>query len=101
MKVLERHVRKIHPSKWGEVQGHDNKFDTVEGKYGFPPKRYYRSFSGTHDVSTSIMERQWESLAAMEAALEKAFADPQWQALVSEGGPIGEGPQIELYWVQS
>ena len=101
MKVLERHVRKIRPDKWDEVEGIDNKFDAVEGKYGYPPKRYYRSFSGTHDVFTSIMEREWESLAAMEAATEKAFADPQWQTLVSEIGVGMEGPQIELYWVQS
>ena len=101
MKILERHVRKIHPSKWGEVEEVNKKFDAIEEKYGFPPKRYYRCFSGTHDVFTSIMEREWESLAAMEAAGEKAFADPQWLALASEGGAIGEGPQIELYWVQS
>ena len=101
MKVLERHIRKIHPSKWGEAEGLDKRYDAIEGKYGFPSKRYYRCFSGAHDVSTSIMEREWESLAAMEAALEKALADPQWQALASEGEDPIEGPQIELYWVQS
>lgn len=100
MKVLERHVRKIHPSKWDEAERLDKRYDAIEGKYGFPPKRYYRCISGTHDVFTSIMEREWESLAAMEAAQEKAFADPQWQALASEGEAIMEGPQIELYLVQ-
>ena len=101
MRILERHLRKIRPGKWGEVEGIDNKYDAVEGKYGFPPKRYYRSFSGTHNIDTSIMEREWESFATMEAALEKAFADPEWQALAPEIEAIAESPQIELYWVQS
>jgi NIPSNAP len=101
MKVLERHLRKIHPGKWGEVEGLDNKYDAVERRYGFPPKRYYRSFIGTHDINTSIMEREWESLATMEAAQEKALADPEWQALTPEFEAIMESLQIELYWVQS
>ena len=101
MKVLERHIRKIRPSKWDEVEGLDTRYDAVEGPYGFPPKRYYRSFSGPHDIFTSIMEREWESFATMEAALEKAFADPEWQALAPEIEAIAESPQIELYWVQS
>src|SRR5881227_1500784 len=61
MKVLERLVCKIRPDKWDEFEGIDNKYDAVEGKYAFPPKRYYRCFSGPHDVFTSIMEREWES----------------------------------------
>jgi hypothetical protein len=100
MKVLERHLRRIRPGKWGEVEGLDNKYDAVEGAYEFPPKRYYRSFSGPHDVFTSIMEREWESLATMESANEKAFADPQWQALRPEFEAIVESLHIELYWVQ-
>jgi hypothetical protein len=101
MKVLERHVRTIRPDKWDEIEGIDTKYDAVEGKYAFPPKRYYRCFSGPHDVFTSIMEREWESLASMEAANEKAFADPHWQALGAEFGTIMETLRIELYWVQS
>jgi hypothetical protein len=101
MKVLERHLRKIRPGKWGEVEGLDTKYDAVEAAYGFPAKRYYRSFSGPHDVFTSIMEREWESLATMEAANDKAFADPHWQALEPEFQAIVESLHIELYGVQS
>ncbi len=42
-----------------------------------------------------------ESLATLEAAQEKAFADPEWQALGAEFGAIMETLRIELYWVQS
>jgi hypothetical protein len=52
---------------------------------------------GGHNINTLIVERQWESLATMEAAYEKAFADPEHQALEAESAPIIGSVQIELY----
>lgn len=49
------------------------------------------------NMSTLIIERQWESFAAMEAAYEKALADPEWQALGAEGTSIIESDRHELY----
>jgi hypothetical protein len=54
-------------------------------------------YFGGHNVGTLIIERQWESLAAMEAVYEKAFADPEYQALEAETVPVIESVQIELY----
>jgi hypothetical protein len=52
---------------------------------------------GSHDTSTLIVERQWASLAAMEATYEKAFADPEHQALQKEITSIIKSVQWELY----
>jgi len=44
-----------------------------------------------------VIERQWESLARMETAVEKAFADPEFQSLQVEITAIVSSFQIELY----
>ena len=97
MTVIERQIQKVCPGKWAELEVIDKKFDAIESRLGFPPKRRYRCLVGGHDTNTLIVERQWDSLAAMEAAFEKVFADPEHQALGAELDPIIESVQIELY----
>jgi hypothetical protein len=94
---VERHVQQIVPGKWAELEAIDKKYNTVESRLGFPAKRRYRCYVGGHNTNTLIVERQWESLAAMEATYEKAFADPEHQALEVESAPIIESVQVELY----
>jgi hypothetical protein len=49
-------------------------------------------------VNTLIVERQWASMAAMEATYEKAFADPEHQALQKEiTSSIIKSAHMELY----
>jgi hypothetical protein len=43
-----------------------------------------------------VIERKWESLAAMEAAFDAVFVDPDWQALDDEAVDIIVDAQIEL-----
>lgn len=43
-----------------------------------------------------IIERRWESLAAIEAALEQALTDPEYAALIAEGAGIIESTHVEL-----
>jgi hypothetical protein len=43
------------------------------------------------------LEREWESMAAMEAAYEKSFANADIQALHKEGQDIIKSSRIELY----
>jgi hypothetical protein len=95
--IVERQIQQVRPGKWAELEAIDKKFNTVESRLGFPPKRRYRCYVGGHNTNTLIVERQWESLAAMEAAYEKVFADPEWQALVAEIDSIVESNQYELY----
>ena len=95
-KVLERMSQKIYPTKWPELEELDKKYDAIENKHGYPPKRRYRLFVGGDNTDTLVIEREWESFAAMEAAYEKAFIDPEWQAINAEAAEIIAENQIEL-----
>ncbi len=97
MVVVERLIQQIRPDKWAELETLEKKYSVIEGRHGFPAKKRYRCFVGGDNTNALIIERQWESWAAMEAAYEKAFADPEWQALGAESLPIIESDRHELY----
>ena len=97
MIVIERMVQKIYPGKYAELQALDLRYDAIEKGLGFPPKKLFWSISSVHNSNTLILERQWTSMAAMEAAYEKSFANPDIQALQAEGYGIIESSRIELY----
>ena len=97
MIVVQRMIQQIYPGKNAELEALDKRWDAVEQGLGFPPKKRLWSIAGEHDTSTLIIERQWESMAAMEAAYEKSFADPDIQALEKEGDAIIKSSRIELY----
>jgi hypothetical protein len=97
MICVDRQTQQVRPDKWAELEAIDKKYNIVESRLGFPPKRRYRCYFGGQNNDTLIIERQWESLAAMEAAYEKAFADPEWQALGAEVHSIIKSDQHELY----
>jgi len=94
---IERWIQQVYPDKWAELEVIDKKFNAVEGRLGFPPKKRYQCLTGSHEVNTLIVERQWASLAAMEATYEKAFADPEYQALQKEEPSIIKSAHMELY----
>ena len=98
MIIVERQIQIVRPGKWAELEEIDKKFNAVESCLGFPAKRRYRSLVGGHTTDTLIIERQWESFAALEAAYEKAIADAEHREL-SAGvhSSIIESAQIELY----
>ena len=95
-KVLERMTQQIYSTKWAELETLDKKYDSIESRHGFPPKRRYRLFAGGRNTNTLVIEREWESFADMEAAFEKAFSDPEWHAANAEGADIVAEAQIEL-----
>jgi hypothetical protein len=97
MIVVERLIQQIRPDKWAELEALDKKYDAVESRLGFPPKKRYRCYVGGHNTDTLVIERQWKSLAAMEATYEKAFADPEELALGAELALITKSNQVELY----
>jgi hypothetical protein len=97
MVTIERMIQHIYPGKWVELEAIDKKYNAVEARLGFPAKKRYQCLTGSHDSNTLIIERQWDSLAAMEATYEKTFADPEHQALVKESTSIIKGEQWELY----
>jgi hypothetical protein len=94
--VLERMTQKIHATQWLELEELDKKFDAIECKHGYPAKKRFRLFVGGGSTNTLVIGREWESFAAMETAYEKAFMDPEWQALNMEMAGIIADNQIEL-----
>jgi quinol monooxygenase YgiN len=97
MITIERSIQKVRPGKWAELEEIDKRFNAVESRLGFPPKKRYRCMIGGHDWNTLIIERQWDSLAAFEATYEKYFADPELQALAEEVTSIVESARVEVY----
>jgi hypothetical protein len=97
MIVIERLVQEVYPGKYPELKAIDERYDAVEVGLGFPPKKRFWNISGQYDYNTLILERQWESLAAWEAAMEKALASPEIQALDKEGLAIVKSTRTELY----
>jgi hypothetical protein len=96
--IIERQVQKVLPGKWPAYESVDKKMDALIGRLGFPAKRLYRCIMGGHDfINTLIMERQWESLAAMDAAYEKLSVNAEYKALEPELFNLIESAQMELY----
>ena len=85
MRVLERLIQHVNPGKWEALEVLDKKYDVMEKKLGYPTKRRYRSFAGGGDTDTLVIEREWESMAALEAAWEKSFSNAEFQQLNAEG----------------
>jgi hypothetical protein len=97
MIAIERMTQKIYPGKWAELEEIDKRYNEIEGRMGFPIKKRYQCVIGAEDNNTLIIERQWDSLGAMESTYEKALADPAYQALGKEVGLIVQSSKLEVY----
>jgi hypothetical protein len=97
MVIIERMIQKVRPGKWAELEKFDKKYNVLEKNFGFPPKKRYQCFIGGHDFNTLIIERQWESLAEMEATYGKALANEEYQKLNQEISSVIKSSQMELY----
>jgi hypothetical protein len=97
MKVLERMVQKI--GDWQNLEEADQKYNAIESKYGFPAKRRYQALAGPHAMDTLIIEREWESMAAMEEAFSRLQTDTEYQALSLNYPQLVVSNQWELYLV--
>jgi hypothetical protein len=97
MIVIERMTQTIRNGKLAELEALDKKYDPVESRLGFPPKKRYRCLAGSQSWNTFVIERQWESMAALETTYERAMADPEHQALNQEANAVIKSVQVELY----
>jgi len=99
MNVQERHIQKGIKAE-NAYREWEQKWETLEKRIGgFPTKRHYSLISGSDDNGTIVWEREWASLAAMEAAYDKMFADPEATSLLSSAPGIENGERVELYVV--
>lgn len=95
--ILERLIQHVHPGKWDELEKLDAKWTVIESRLGYPPKRRYRTYFGENGTDTLVIEREWESLAALEATQTKAFADPEIHQLYAQGAGIIDSNRQEIY----
>ena len=97
MKVIERRIQRVRAGMRDWVMDLENRFAAAEAPYGMPTKRHYVCIGGPYDFETIIWEREWSSLAEMEATNEKAFSDPVFKPLTEESGSVFESGRNELY----
>jgi hypothetical protein len=97
MIAIQMLIQKVIPGKWPALEVVTKKFNALESRLGLPAAKRYQCITGGHDSNTLIIERQWPSLAVLEATAEKIMADPEYQALVAELVGIVESEQLELY----
>ena len=94
--IIQRLVQRVFNGKWDELEKIDKKFNEIEDKIGFPPKKRYRYRTGNSDTNTIVIEREWESMAKLEKIMTKAFLDPEYQKLGDELDSIIETQNQEL-----
>jgi len=104
--IVERRIHRVKSGKYQELKEIEKKWDAFEESLGgFPPKRRYWTNFGAHDPYLFVWEREWENLAAMEAADDKYSADPEsaktMRDLVSENFTVVEFGPHELYTLWS
>lgn len=97
--VLQRVIHRIHPGKWEEFQALEAKFDAVHARLGIPPRRRYRRIHGKHSFYTEVIEREWPSVADMEAGAMRWAQDPELRALQDSACDLIECTQYELYQI--
>ena len=103
MAILMREVQSIHPDKWEELEAVEARWTVLEKRAGYPStKRRYRVHSAPDDINTLVIEIEWESFAAMEAANARLAEDPELAELAAAThGPIVESIRFEYYNVLS
>lgn len=97
MIVVERMIQEIHLGKLSELEELDKQYDVIESGLGFPPKRRYWAITSPHNLTTIIIERDWESMAAMEEGYAAVFGNEELQKLHAKGLGIVKSSRVELY----
>jgi len=95
---MVRDITKVLPGKMAEYMQLQETYIAIGTRHGMPPMRRYRCMSGGGDtLHTIIAEIEVDSLAALEAILEKIFADPEMPALQAKLEAILESYEFEVY----
>jgi antibiotic biosynthesis monooxygenase (ABM) superfamily enzyme len=83
MKVIMRTTVKVAPGKMAEYMEVDKKGEAIAIRAGGSPWKRYGCISGD-SAHTLVYETEFDSLAAMEAFMEKLFTDPERQQLMAK-----------------
>ena len=97
MSILVRTYQTFRPENWDEALELAKRGIAVGKRLGLPPLTFYRCLSPSHSVTTLISDREWPSLAAMEADYDEAAGAPVDRAIWQELTPIIESTHIELF----
>ena len=97
MQILERWVQNIREGQWAAWEALDRKMSALEGRHQFTPKRRYRLLTGNLADNTVIVEREWNSFAAFEAAYDSIFRDPEYPVATADLTAIIDRNVLELY----
>ena len=96
--ILMREIQKIRPGKWEEVEEVEKEWQALEKRAGCPGgKKRYRGITAPHDMDTLVVEVEWESFAAYEAANARVAAEPGFADLVERTDPLIESMRFEFY----
>jgi len=102
MAIMMRTIQHVRPGRWNEAMELEKRWDAYERRTGGrSPKRRYQSMVGSEDQNTFVEEREWESLAAVEASYLSLVADPDPEAveLRSKLDEVYSSIQHEIYLV--
>ena len=102
MKVMLREVWKTIPGKRAERDENLKKEMAALNRMGENPvlKRYVPFAREGDRMHTLVSEVEFESLAALEAAWEKGFANPEMLKILAKWEEIYESHVMELYMVE-
>lgn len=98
MKIIQRGTMKIVPGKMGQAMELSSKHMELTAKLGGPANwRYYRCLTGRDEyMHTLIGEAEWDSLAELEAFLDKMMTDKEMQQLMAKWDEIISDHYVEL-----
>ncbi|MFC2069292.1 hypothetical protein ACFLTP_09865 [Chloroflexota bacterium] len=100
MKSIRRGIVKVLPGKMAEAMEIHTRYVTIAEQLGAPPSKSYRSISGRdEDVHTIIYDTEWNSLAELEAFLEKLYVDSRMQEISIKWDEVVESHDHSLYTV--
>jgi hypothetical protein len=102
MRIIERRVMKLHGT-FEAFQEQEKRWEALEKRVGgFGPKKHYQLFSGSEDRGTIVWEREWESLATMEAAYGRTFDTDELKAEIHAAmAAIVTTERLEIYTILS
>jgi len=98
MAIIMREIQEVRPGQWEASAEAEAKWNAFEARVGFPAnKRRCRVYSGVEDTNTIVIEFEFESLAALDAANKRAEADPEYRTLIGELDSVIASNRVELY----